>query len=1024
MIRPMLSIVAAALTASAAHAAPSGERLAFADRFRVGSAGVLCTAQSASADPQLANMFDRAFRILCRDAATPVGKLYVLRASMADATARLTMNRRDGVTCGRPAASTIEGLTGVTRADCTAGQLTWSVYLRQGRNSVQAAEGLGGYASALKLGLRAIAADRAVSGTVDVAVTEAGDPAAFARAQAGTLDPGQALAEGYARNNAANYAESAAFFDTLAERSRSGAAGFTKSAEYLANQALQQSNLGAFPEAELLFRRAEAAADPSDPLVLRMLRNFRAMHQLNRGRPDAALAELQRSRNDFRPDYDNARLQQGFIDLPIAQKLNTETTSLARISGVDVRLTLAERIAIFDAQAQYLQGIIARDKGDRSASRSAFGTAIVTLDALRGGRVASVAWLKAAILGDLSALAEADGRGGDARKALETAVALLAVEYPESAALLGGQSRLAALLARQGDAAGSRRLFRAVVAASPAIAGASAAIRPLFGDYFALLVDQGSAGAADFFDASQILARPGVAQTQAVLARELSAGNDAAAGLFRQSITLSRDIVRAETDIARLAGKPSLTADEIATLEGARAERERLGRDQTAILAQLSAYPRYRVLSTAMVGLADLQAKLRTGEAYYKLVLVGDASYGVLIGHDDARIFRVRASPDALGTLVATLRSSIVTIENGRPATYPFDAAAARTLYTALFGPVAAAMPNVQHLIFEPDGALLQLPVNLLISADTGLGDYAARVADPNADAFDMRGIAWLGRDRLVSTAVSPRAFLDNRAIPASTAPRTYLGLGENAAPPPRLTLAAAPPADSCDWPLRQWSSPISPAELTIAARLIGNGSAEVLTGAGFTDTVIGARRDLDQFRVLHFATHGLVTAPRPECPARPALVTSFGGSESDGLLSFREVFDLKLNADTVILSACDTAGTATAAATREAGVATGGNYALDGLVRAFVGAGARTVIASHWPVPDNYDATKTLITGLFSGGRDISVGEALRQSQVRLMDAAETSHPYYWSGFAIIGDAAKPLAGGAAANSARGNAR
>jgi hypothetical protein len=103
--------------------------------------------------------------------------------------------------------------------------------------------------------------------------------------------------------------------------------------------------------------------------------------------------------------------------------------------------------------------------------------------------------------------------------------------------------------------------------------------------------------------------------------------------------------------------------------------------------------------------------------------------------------------------------------------------------------------------------------------------------------------------------------------------------------------------------------------------------------------------------------------------PARPALVTSFGDSGSDGLLTFREIFDLKLDADVVILSACDTAGMATVGASREAGVTTGGNYALDGLVRAFVGAGARSVVASHWPVPDDFDATKRLIGGLLDAG-------------------------------------------------------
>ena len=183
-----------------------------------------------------------------------------------------------------------------------------------------------------------------------------------------------------------------------------------------------------------------------------------------------------------------------------------------------------------------------------------------------------------------------------------------------------------------------------------------------------------------------------------------------------------------------------------------------------------------------------------------------------------------------------------------------------------------------------------------------------------------------------------------------------------------------------------------------------------MISGAAFTDTGLLADPSLDDYRVLHFATHGLVTAPRPECPARPALVTSFGGEGSDGLLSFREVFDLKLDADVVILSACDTAGTATVGASREAGVTTGGNYALDGLVRAFIGAGARSVVASHWPVPDDYDATKRLISGLTNARQGQPLAGSLAQAQQGLMDDKRTSHPFYWAAFIILGDGAKPL--------------
>ena len=134
------------------------------------------------------------------------------------------------------------------------------------------------------------------------------------------------------------------------------------------------------------------------------------------------------------------------------------------------------------------------------------------------------------------------------------------------------------------------------------------------------------------------------------------------------------------------------------------------------------------------------------------------------------------------------------------------------------------------------------------------------------------------------------------------------------------------------------------------------------------------------------------------------------GSLASDGLLTFKEIFDLRLDADLVILSACDTAGAADAAATREAGLSSGGGFALDGLVRAFVGAGGRSIVASHWPAPDDFGATERLISGLFEAPAGTSVASALRAAQERLMDEPSTSHPYYWSGFAIVGDGNRPV--------------
>jgi len=305
---------------------------------------------------------------------------------------------------------------------------------------------------------------------------------------------------------------------------------------------------------------------------------------------------------------------------------------------------------------------------------------------------------------------------------------------------------------------------------------------------------------------------------------------------------------------------------------------------------------------------------------------------------------------------------------------------------------------------------MLRLPLSLLPVDRAGVDRYTQRTRASNADKFDFTGVQWVGRTSRVSTAVSARGFRDSRRASASAAKRPYLGFGQNAPAFTQVTMASGFDAnDPCQWSLSEWNKPISGRELEAARAVLGKGS-DVVTGAAFTDEAVQARRDLADYRILHFATHGFVTAPQPQCPARPALLTSFGDANSDGLLTFREIYDLNMDADLVLLSACDTAGRASIAATREAGVTTGGGSALDGLVRAFIGAGARSVLASHWPAPDEYQATERLITSVFQSAPGTSVGDALRTARLKLMDEAATSHPFYWAGFELVGDGAQPI--------------
>ena len=1006
-MRRSVPALAAALGMSALlSAAPvAAQPISLQDSFRIGSDGsLLCSAQTTIADRVFEDMFDRGYSITCRDAAVPVGAIYALRDRGTDPAARLAAARAGRATCTAGQPARIEGIGAVETLSCQLADadVAYSVYLARIGNVVYAAEGLTGYDSVLRLGLRSVVANRVVDGEIEVATTGAGDPIAFARVQASSLDPQRALDEAYRRNNAGNYAESAEFFAALTERQEDPA----DRAEALANEALQKSNLGRYPEADALFARAAVLA-AGDPVNERRLRNYRAMHLLNQGRPADALTELDRVLAGP-PPSDAVRALQ--LDRATAARLTAESPGARRLGGLE-GLTPEDKAQILDGQALQLRGAVLRLQGRGDEAVAIYTRALDSLTAIRGGRIAATVWMRAQILGDLARIAEARGNLGGAEGQHRSAISLLSGDYPDSSALFSAKGRLAAFYARTGRAEEAASIYREIVAAIAEGGDSSATLRRILNPYFGLLAGR-SESAADFFAASQVLVRPGVAQTQAVLARELSGGSDEAARLFRQSVNLTRDIERARVDLARLEGNTNPSSAELQYIGELRASIARLQQDQVATQARLTEFPRYRAVSSSAITLVDLQALLGPGEAYYKMLVVGEESYAIFVTATQAQTFRIAARPAELERQVDALRRTISVVENGQQVTYPFDVALANQLYGELFGPVAGQISEVTHLIFEPDGALLRLPPNLLVMDRAGVDAYLARAADPEDDGFDFRGVAWLGRDRDISTAVSARAFRDVRAAPPSRATAEYLGFGQNATTQGFLQQGAGTRGGGdCDWSLAAWNRPISAAELYTAQRAIGGTtSSDIVTGEAFTDTAIKQRDNLDQYRILHFATHGLVAPPRPECPTQPALMTSFGGAESDGLLTFSEIFDLRLDADLVILSACDTAARAGEAASAAAGLTTGGDFALDGLVRAFIGAGGRIIVASHWPVPDDFDATERLISGLFTAPRGTGTASALRTAQRALMDDAATSHPYYWSGFAVVGDGTAPV--------------
>jgi len=1014
LLRHRLALAAAAtaillLPAVSADAQP----ISYRDSFRIGSgAGGLCTAEAMLVDPTLTDMFDRGYSIVCRDAAAAVGHVYALRSRGGDPAVRLAAMRSGRATCQPDAAVRLDDVGSVDVLTCrlNAADVGYRVYLHRRGNVVYVAEGLAGYDSALQLALRSVVADREVQGEVSVATTGAGDPAAFARAQAGSLDPQRALAEAYRRNNAGSYAEAAEFFGQLTARDASPAAR----AEALVNEAIQKSNLGRYAEAETLFARAQALAG-EEPVTARRLRNYRAMHLLNQGLVEPALTELDRPMPGPMASGD---IRQLVIDRVTAAQLTAESPGARRLSGQE-GLTDQDKAQILDGQALQLRGTVMRLMERDADAVEPLTRALDQLVAIREGRIAATVWMRAQILAELASIAEDRRDPAEAERLHLSAVTLLETSYPGSAALLNAKGRLAGFYARSGRSEQATPLFREIVAAVGEGADSSPTLRRILEPYFEILAERGTEpeAVADLFTASQALVRPGVAQTQAVLARELSGGSDEASRMFRQSVSLTRDLERTRVELARLEAVERPTAAEAARVAQLRSMVAQLQQDQVATQARLADFPRYRVVDRNTIGIADLQALLRPGEAYYKMMTVENDAYGIFVTPTTARAFRIGATPAELERQVNALRATISIVENGQNLTYPFDVDLALRMYQELFAPVDSEVASVTHLIFEPDGAMLRLPPNLLVMNRAGIEAYRARVARNVDDEFDFRGVEWLGRQRDVSTAVSARAFRDVRRAPASNGRAEYIGFGQNqpvgsVSPATSGTRGPAAGGADCSWPALAWNNPISADELFTARQSISasaGGEADVVTGAAFNDTNIKGRSDLDQYRILHFATHGLVTGPSPQCPAQPALLTSFGGQDSDGLLTFSEIFDLHLDADLIVLSACDTAGQGSETAAEAAGVSAS-DYSLDGLVRAFVGAGGRIVVASHWPVPIDFGATQQLISGLFTAPPGTGTAAALRRAEMTLMDRAETSHPYYWSGFAVIGDGAVPV--------------
>jgi CHAT domain-containing protein len=179
--------------------------------------------------------------------------------------------------------------------------------------------------------------------------------------------------------------------------------------------------------------------------------------------------------------------------------------------------------------------------------------------------------------------------------------------------------------------------------------------------------------------------------------------------------------------------------------------------------------------------------------------------------------------------------------------------------------------------------------------------------------------------------------------------------------------------------------------EVRSVAAALGAGESTVLLGESATELDL-KRQPLEDFRVVHFAVHGLIST---RVPARSALLLRPSGAE-DGLLQAREILTLRLGADLVTLSACDS-GSGTIH----------GREGVASLVRPFLAAGGRAVVANLWTADDRFSlALMREFYHQLAAGKD--VGAALRQAKLVMLDQyGPRAMARLWSGMLAYGDGA-----------------
>ena len=422
----------------------------------------------------------------------------------------------------------------------------------------------------------------------------------------------------------------------------------------------------------------------------------------------------------------------------------------------------------------------------------------------------------------------------------------------------------------------------------------------------------------------------------------------------------------------------------------------------------------------------DIRAVLQTDEAFLSIYFGREASFVWAVPKIGPIAFvAIPVSADAIEETVSKLRKALdpnAAFVSEIPA---FDVALAHDLYTQILKPVESGWKESKNLVVTTNGALGLLPLGLLPTAPVTF--------KPDSDIYfsGYRDVPWLARTHAVTLVPSAAALRTLRQLPTGSDKRErMIGFGD----PIFSKEQANTTAKSNDQvaqvttrgiPLLRRAAPqtqgVNSAQLALLPRLpdtadelkmialaMQTDPSKVLNLGVAANEAVVKSTDLTKFRIIVFATHGLVPGELDGLH-QPALALSapdVANVPGDGLLTMEEILALKLDADWVVLSACNTG----------AGAGAGAETA-SGLGRAFFYAGTRAILVTNWSV--HSQSARELVSDLFrrqASDPKMTRGEALRTAMMALLDGPgfvddkgkplfSYAHPLFWAPYTIIGD-------------------